>query len=120
MAVSAYRISDPPVPSIQVAWVERVSYDATMGRGFDEWELVVLAFVCDLSDVGGQQRLDRMLDSSGGESVKAALESDKTLGLGGVVSGLRVTRSDGYQQYQLPAGSVLGAAWYINLFASGR
>ena len=61
---------------------------------------------------------NQMLAPTGATSVKAAVESDRTLG--GVVESLRVTQCSGYQTYTLPGDrQVLGAEWTVEIHAAG-
>jgi hypothetical protein len=96
---------------------DEVEYDVTFGRGSDTWMILVQAFVASVFDQASQQRLDRMLAPTGAESIKEAIESDRTLG--GACSDLRVTRSSGYQTYALEGrGNVLGAEFTVQVETS--
>lgn len=115
--VSAYMLANPTPPACHVVPGE-TNYDTAMGRGADQWILRIQAFVAHSGDIGSQKLLDRMLASSGAQSVKAAVESDKTLG--GMVDDLRVRRTGGYQTYiREGAPNVLGAEWEVEIIASG-
>ncbi len=115
--VSAYMLANPTPPSLQVFPAE-VEYDAAMARGLDRWTLTVQAHVGTQTDVGAQKKLDELLAPSGSSSVKAAAESDRTLG--GVVSDCRVVSCSGYRVYVHPSGTaVLGAEWTVEILASG-
>lgn len=117
MQVSAYMLSAPTPPSAHV-FPDETEYDKTMGRGHDDWAMLVQVFVGVSSDIGAQQRLDRMIAPAGAESVKEALEADATLA--GVVDDLRVESCSGYRVYPLEGrGSVLGAEWRVKVLAPG-
>jgi hypothetical protein len=59
------------------------------------------------------ERLDVLLDTDGEESVKATLETDRTLG--GAVSDTFVSKHSGYRSYASPAGALLGAEWTVDV-----
>lgn len=109
---NGYLLASPTAPGFEVEPSE-VQYDLAMGRGVDEWTLIVRGFVGDASDIGAQKQLDAWLASSGAVSVKAAIESDRTLG--GAASTLRVTQAAGYRKYGAPGSNItyLGAEWTV-------
>lgn len=114
---SAYLLSNPTPPAAEVQPSE-IDYDAAFQRGMDEWTLIVRVFVGVSSDIGAQKRLDGMIASSGASSIKAAVESDRTLG--GAVDDLRVTRCTGYRVFAREGGAgVLGAEWEVQVIARG-
>lgn len=106
--VSAYGLSNPTPPSLQV-FPSEIQYDAAMRRGHDVWTLTIQAFIGLASDQGAQELLDRLLESSGAASLKAAVEGDVTLG--GAAQFVRITEATGYRQYETAAGPVLGCEW---------
>lgn len=115
--VSAYMLSNPTPPTVHV-YPGDIDYDLAMHRGLDKWTLTVQAFVGMVSDQGAQVKLDAFLAPSGATSVKAAVESDKTLG--GLVSDLQVVSCSGYRVYARESGGpVLGAEWTVEVLASG-
>lgn len=114
---SAYFRSNPTPPACEVTPGE-ITYDEAMQRGLDEWEFMVRVFVGVPNDIAAQKRLDSMMASSGTASIKAALESDPTLG--GHAQDLHVTRCSGYRVYGPETGPVaLGAEWTVRVFADG-
>lgn len=113
--ISAYGLSNPVPPAIQVLGPDEIVYDRAMQRGHDDWTITIQALVGLASDRGAQELLDRMLESSGSASVKARIEADRTLG--GVVSDCRVARASGYRQYATGAGDVLGCEWFVAVIA---
>lgn len=114
---SAYLLSNltPPCAEVQPGETE---YDLTFARGLDRWTLTVRVLVGASTDQGAQRLLDRMLESSGSVSVKAAIESDKTLG--GAASSVQVQRCTGYRLISREGhGPLLGAEWTIEVLATG-
>lgn len=114
--VSAYLLSNPTPPAIHV-FPDTIEYDASMGRGIDTYTLTVQGYVGFATDIGAQKRLDELLAKTGSTSVKALIETDRTLG--GVVQDCRVERVTGYRLYSATGDNrmVLGAEWTVNVFA---
>lgn len=100
--VSAYALSSPVPPGLQIV-PGPVDFDATMRRGADWREFIVQAYVDFSQDVGSQIALDELMAPSGPRSIKAATESDRTLG--GLVDDLQVTRAGGYRLVDRPGGA---------------
>jgi len=118
--VSAYVLDNPTPPCVYIA-SGPVEYDKTMRRGHDDWRYTVYALVGYVSDIGAQQVLDTMLASAGPTSVKALVESDRTLG--GAAYSLRVESNTGARVYTLAgpgqSPAVVGAEWTVFVMASG-
>jgi hypothetical protein len=112
--VSPYMLGSPTPPSIHVQ-TGPAEYHQAMRDGAEWWEFRVFAFVSNNNDIAAQRRIDRMFASDGVESVKAALESDDTLG--GLCDDLWVTGRSGMQAYA-PEGRapVWGAEWTVRVF----
>jgi hypothetical protein len=116
MQVSAYMLSNPTPPAAHVLPAE-ITYDTAMRRGQDVWFFTVQVFVSLTTDIGAQKLLDKMLASSGSDSVKAAVESDRTLG--GACDDLRVVSMGGYEIFVLGERQLLGATWRVEVIATG-
>jgi hypothetical protein len=115
--VHPYMLANPTPPTVHV-YPDEITYDGAMARGVDTWVFKVQAYVAFVSDIGAQRRLDTWLAPSGSQSVKALLETDRTLG--GLVHDLHVTDTTGYRLYSGPDGrTVLGAEWSVSVLASG-
>lgn len=114
--VSPYILSQPTPP---VAWCypAEIDYDQAMQRGLDELELRVLVLMPLTDDIGSQLALDTLLASSGTGSMKAAIESDRTLA--GAAHDLIVERCTGYFTYQLTSGPCLGCEWVVQIAVAG-
>ena len=115
---SGYILSNPTPPTAWVTYDDPlVEFDLTFGRGGDKWFLVVEVFVPLTTDRGGQARLDPYLEGSGATSVKAAIESDTTLG--GACESCRCTHIDGVGDYQLgERGAMLGFRAHVEIIAT--
>ena len=82
-------VTDSLSPPAAVVEPLEIDYDEAMRRGLDVYRAYILVIVGRMSDRSSQDRLDAYVAGSGASSVKAALESDKTLG--GACSTLQVT-----------------------------
>lgn len=117
---SAYMLFNPTPPC---AWVipGETDFDQAMHRGLDMRVMVVQVIVGAVSDRGAQVLLDSMLDAAGVTSIKAAIESDRTLG--GKVDTLRVVKQSGYLVREAPqvgtgmsSGQTVGAEFTIEIY----
>jgi hypothetical protein len=69
-----------------------LTFDLNNSRGLDQANVDVFVIVQRFSERTGQDALDKYLAGSGSASVKAAIESDLTLG--GACNTLRVTSAE--------------------------
>jgi hypothetical protein len=92
--VSAYMPLSPTMPAIYVTPAS-IDYDRSMMRGLDVLTFTLTAMISLGLDKSSQVRLDGLMSPSGGESVKEAIEAERTLG--GIVQDVRVTRVAGYR-----------------------
>jgi hypothetical protein len=116
--VTGYVLESPVAPGFEIdVDPEGVNYDQAMGRGLDEWWWVVRGFVSGSSDIGGQKNRDQMLRSSGDRSVKATLETDRTLA--GACHDLRVVEALPRAWTVGDTEQLIGAEWRVRLMAAG-
>ena len=118
-------LSNPTPPAIHVFPSDPFTdYDKamavidTMGtrHGTDKLFFTIQGFVAFMNDTASQQLLDRMLEPSGGVSVKEAVELDGSLG--GLVDDCSITSVSGYKQYVMEDQRVfLGAEWVVEVLA---
>ena len=80
---------DDPRPPVAFVMLDRIEYDLNANRGADTQFYVITVIVGRANDRAAQKNLDQYL--IGTDSVKAALEADRTLG--GVVNTCRVTEA---------------------------
>lgn len=117
--VSPYMLSSPTHPCLYVLpHSEGVLYDQAMLRGVDQWMLSVVAETTMGGDRAAQELMDEFMAPSGAKSVKAAVESDRTLG--GTVDDLRVVSASGYSvRPREGGGAVLWVEWAVQILAAG-
>lgn len=115
--VSPSRLSNPTLPQA-VVYAGPTSFDKAFGRGVDTLVFIVRVAVPGTTDTGSVVSLDPYLAGSGSRSIKAAIESDKTLG--GACSDLRVTGHEGEQPFNVEGQPpALGAEWRVEITAHG-
>lgn len=86
------QVPDVIAPPCVVVGQLDFTFDLDNARGLDQANLDVFVIVQRFSERTGQSKLDKFLAGSGNESIKAALESDKTLD--GACDTLRVTSAE--------------------------
>lgn len=82
-------VPDSLSPPAAVVEPIEVDFDESMRRGTDFYRVFILIIVGRMADRSSQDRLDAYVAGSGPSSVKAALETDRTLD--GACSTLQVT-----------------------------
>lgn len=112
--VSAYILASPTPPGIHIFPGES-RFDLAMNRGLDEYDFTVQAFVAWSSDQGSQAFLDELRDPINARSLKAAIESDLTLG--GVCEDLRVMGISPYRNLvTMDNRSLLVSDWTVTVY----
>lgn len=84
-------VPDSLAPPAAVVEPLEIDYDEAMNSGTQFYRAFILVIVGRMSDRSSQDRLDAYLTDTGATSVKAALESDRTLG--GACATLQVASS---------------------------
>jgi hypothetical protein len=117
--VLAYGKSNPTPPTLMITPDDPVvDFDHSGSRGSDRYHLVIDAAVAFASDQGAQHKLDAYLSGNGGRSVKAAAESDPTLG--GAADDVRVVEGRAYNTYVSEGrGPVLACRFSVLVIAEG-
>jgi hypothetical protein len=86
--VNAYTLANPNPPQFELD-LAGGEYDLAFNRGVDLVTMTVRLILGDASDRGAQEARDTYLEAGAATDVKAALESDRTLG--GAAHTLHVT-----------------------------
>ena len=108
-------VPDEPKPPIAIVFPENISFDTAFGRGLDTYSFTVQVIVSKVSDRNAQSNLDSYCNPSGASSVKAAIESDKTLG--GLVQDLRVTEARDYRAATINENTYLTVTFAVTVYA---
>ena len=115
--ISAYLLSNPSPPTLMV-YAGATEYDKAFGRGLDRHVLIVQGLAGVVSDLAAQKVIEAWRATAGAQSVKAAVEHDRTLG--GSVSDLRVTEVSEDRVYQPEGkGPYIGCEWTVEVLAVG-
>lgn len=108
-------VPDQINPPIAVVKPESISYDTAFGRGLDTMEFSVLCIVGRVEERTAQATLDAYCATTGTASIKAAIESNPTLG--SAISDLRVTEMRNYTSLSVGDVTYLAAEFVVQVFA---
>lgn len=108
-------VPDEPKPPIAIVFPENITFDTAFGRGLDTFTFTVQVIVSKVSDRNAQSNLDAYCNPSGASSVKAAIESDKTLA--GLVQDLRVTEARDYRAATINENTYLTVTFAVTVYA---
>lgn len=108
-------VPDEPKPPIAVVFPENVLFDTAFARGLDTYTFTVQVIVSKVSDRNAQSNLDGYCNPDGPQSVKAALESNRTLG--GKVQDLRVTEARDYRAATINENTYLTVTFAVTVYA---
>jgi hypothetical protein len=108
-------IPEDPKPPIAIVTFERVDFDTSMGRALDTYLFRVIVIVGRVDTRGAQTALDGYLSGTGTNSLKAAIESDRTLG--GEANDLRVTSGDNLRELAVGEITYVAADLSITVYA---
>lgn len=108
-------IPENPSPPIAVVSLETVEYDGAFAGGLTEYNFLITVLASRASERSAQTRLDGFT-STGTNSVKKAIESDKTLG--GEAFDVRVTRMTNIGTVSLGEINYLAADFAVTVFAN--
>ena len=107
-------IPDNPAMPAAVVQLQSVSYDQSFQRGLVEYSFIVTVIFGRLATASAQKNLDALI-STGDRSVKAAVESDKTLA--GSAYDVRVTEMSNVQSVTIGDITYLSADFAVTVFA---
>lgn len=107
---------DNPTPPIAVIVPENVEYDAAFQRGADTYTFRIIVIAQRADARNAQSTLDSFCVPSGATSIKAAVESDKTLG--GNADSCRVTNLTDYGPLAVGDTQYLAATFTVSVISS--
>jgi len=110
---SSANFLDAPRPPIALVLPDRIEYDLNANRGADTFIFTVQVIVVRASDRGAQLTLDKF--TVGPDSVKDAIESDRSLG--GAANTCRVTELRNYGQVTIGDVVYLGFELEVEVVA---
>ena len=109
-------VPDVIVPPCVVVGQLDFTFDLNNARGLDQANLDVFVIVQRFSERAAQDKLDKYLAGSGDYSIKAAIESDRTLG--GACDTLRVTTAES-GTYQMGDIDYLSYRYRLTVWGQG-
>lgn len=114
----AYETDQPTPPTIQVLGMEQVLYDRASVRGVDEWTILIEGLAGPTMDQGSQSVLDSWLTAFGPSSVKAILETNRTLG--SKILDLNVFEAGSYRKRKLDDQTIVRSCqWQVRVLNRG-
>lgn len=117
--ISGLRVSaempDSPNPPQAVINLDGIEYDLAMKQGLTQYNFTVTVIVGRAAEREMQRKLDTYLMTSGSQSVKLAIESDRTLS--GVIYDLRVVNSSSIGSIIINDQTYLAAEFTVTVFA---
>lgn len=110
------QVPDVIVPPCAIVGQLDFTFDLNNSRGLDQANLDVFVIVQRFSERSGLDKLDQYLAGSGDYSIKAAIESDRTLG--GACDTLRVTSAES-GTYQMGDVDYLSYRYRVTIWGQG-
>ena len=108
-------VPDNPSPPIAIPMPKGIEYDKAFGGGLHMFRYDIIVIAVRASERIAQSVLDAYCDPSGSSSVKAALESDRTLG--GVAQDLWVGQRTDIKALQISETTYLAAYFDVQVYA---
>jgi hypothetical protein len=102
-------------PPVAIVFPISVNYDETFARGMQTYTFSVQIIVGRVSERTGQSAIDSFISSTGSNSIKLAIESDKTLN--GKAFDLRVTDMRNYGELLAGEVNYLSAEFVVLCYA---
>ena len=112
---TAAEVPDLPNPPIAIVALNNVSYDRAFAQGMTSYTFVITAIVGRAAEREAQRKLDAYI-SPGANSVKNAVESDKTLG--GYAYDCRVVSMDSVGSLTISDTTYLAADFTVTVIAN--
>ncbi len=109
-------LPDNPNPPIALVTPISVSFDDSFKRGMQTYTFVISVIVGRVDERTAQNKLDAFVSSTGNQSIKLAVESDKTLG--GYAFDCRVTEMRNYGELTIGDVIYLSAEFTLLCYAN--
>lgn len=108
-------IPDNPNPPLAIIYPQSIDFDDAFNRGLTTYNFRLLVIVGRVDERSAQNRLDSFVSTSGANSIKLALESDKTLN--GRAFDVRVTGMTNYGSLDISEVTYLSAEFNVICYA---
>jgi hypothetical protein len=109
-------LPDNPNPPIALVTPISVSFDDSFKRGMQTYTFVISVIVGRVDERTAQNKLDAFVSSTGSQSIKLAVESDKTLG--GNAFDCRITEMRNYGELTIGDVIYLSAEFTLLCYAN--
>lgn len=114
LRADAYPV-DNPNPPVALVELDSVEYDQAMKGGLTLYNFLITVIVGRAAEREQQRKLDLYLQPTGEQSVKAGVESDRSLS--GTVQDLRVVSAGSTGSIQLNDQTYLAAEFTVTVYA---
>ncbi len=112
---TASELIDNPSPPVALVGLESVEYDQAYQSGLNLYTFTITVIVGRAAERTMQRKLDSYMFPSGEQSVKVAVESDRTLS--GLVQDLRVVSSGSVGSITINDQTYLAAEFTVTVYA---
>lgn len=112
---TASTMPDNPNPPIAIVIPNNIDYHTAFAKGMQTYGFTVILIVGRVDERTAQNKLDGFVSSTGANSVKLAIESDKTLG--GVAFDCIVTEMRNYGQLSVGEVVYLSSEFSVLVYA---
>lgn len=112
---AAAELIDNPTPPIALVNLDSVLYDLAMSGGLTQYNFIVTVVVGRSAEREQQRRLDLYCQPTGSQSVKVAIESDRSLS--GIIQDLRVESSGSIGSITINDQTYLAAEFTVTVYA---
>lgn len=112
---TAPELIDNPSPPVALVSLESIEYDQAYQRGLTLYTFTIIVIVGRAAERTAQRKLDDYLDNAGNQSVKVAVESDRTLS--GYAQDLRVVSAGSIGSIQVNDQTYLAAEFTVTVYA---
>ena len=109
-------IPDNPNPPQAIVMIQSVNYDGAFRNGLTTYNFLISVIVGRVDERGAQRSLDGYASSTGANSIKQAVQSDKTLG--GNAFDVRVTDMSNMGAVLLGDATYLAADFVATVYAN--
>lgn len=111
----AAQIPEQVNPPMAVVTRSAVSYHQDMRGGLSEWTMQVQCLAGRMADQQAQRTIDAWLNWEGTQSIRSAIEADRTLG--GACQTLIVTDAEALTSIQVGDSEYLGVIFNVTVYA---
>jgi hypothetical protein len=112
---TAAEVPDLPNPPVAIVALNNVSYDRAYAKGMTSYTFIITVIVGRSAEREAQRKLDGYI-STGANSIKSAVESDKTLG--GFAYDCRVVSMDSVGSLTISDTTYLAADFTVTVIAN--